>query len=210
VVTCEGEITTLSCNPLPYQNPRSPGTSPLGLTSLKRKNHPIVATLGGISSCYASLTFKPQAFYPCYKLCNNRALEELFNPLDLANIQGGLHDLPKDADSWIPTFAGEIGAIGNTHWTKFCENYEFHLSGNEHLDTFMRLCLVSLTGDARKWSTKLPSKSLKTCEDLEQVFLKRWGVVENMAALYARYIKICKQDDKDVREFNDRFNTLLS
>jgi hypothetical protein len=57
------------------------------------------------------------------------APEELFDPLDLESIQGGLHDLLKDVDSWIPTFAGEIGAIGNTHWTKFCENYEFHLSG---------------------------------------------------------------------------------
>jgi hypothetical protein len=71
VVTCEREKTTLPCNPLSSQNPRSPETSPLGLTSLKRKNHPIVVTLGGIGSCYASLTFKPQAFYPCYKLCDN-------------------------------------------------------------------------------------------------------------------------------------------
>jgi hypothetical protein len=73
----------------------------------------------------------------------------------------------------------------------------------------MRLFLASLTGDARKWSTKLPRKSLTTCEDLEQVFLKRWGVMENMASLYSQYLKICKQDDEDVREFNDRFNTLL-
>jgi hypothetical protein len=71
VVNCEGGITTLSCNPLPSQNPRSPGTSPLGLTSLKRKNHPIVVTLGGIGSCYASLTLQPLAFYPCHKLCDN-------------------------------------------------------------------------------------------------------------------------------------------
>jgi hypothetical protein len=31
-----------------------------------------------------------------------------------------------------------------------------------------------------------------------------------MASLYARYLEICKQDDEDVREFNDRFNSLLS
>jgi hypothetical protein len=42
--------------PLPSQNPRSLGTSPLGLTSLNRKNHPIEVTLGGIGSSYASLT----------------------------------------------------------------------------------------------------------------------------------------------------------
>jgi hypothetical protein len=75
--------------------------------------------------------------------------EELFGPLDLANIQGGLHDLPKEVDSWIPKFPGEVGSYGNTHWTKFCEGYEFHQSGKEHPDTFMRLFLASLTGNAR-------------------------------------------------------------
>jgi hypothetical protein len=59
-------------NLLPLQNPRSPGTSPLGLTSLKRKNLPIVVTLGGIGSCYTSLAFYLIAFTPSYKLCNNR------------------------------------------------------------------------------------------------------------------------------------------
>jgi hypothetical protein len=72
VVTCEGGITTLSCNPLPSQNPRSSGMSPLGLVTLNRKNHSIMVTLGGIGSYYTSLTFKPQAFYPCYKLCDNK------------------------------------------------------------------------------------------------------------------------------------------
>jgi hypothetical protein len=75
--------------------------------------------------------------------------EELFGPLDLANTQGGLHDLPKEVDSWIPKFSGEVGSYGNTHWTKFCEGYEFHQSGKEHPDTFMRLFLNSLTGSAR-------------------------------------------------------------
>jgi hypothetical protein len=57
---------------LPLQNPRSPGTSPLGLASLKRKNLPIVVTLGGIGSCYASLAFYLIAFTPSYKLCDNK------------------------------------------------------------------------------------------------------------------------------------------
>jgi hypothetical protein len=89
------------------------------------------------------------------------APEELFDPIDLESIQGGLHDLPKDAYSWIPTFAGENGAIGNTHWTKFRENYEFHLLGNQHPDTFMILFFASLTGDARKWSTNSLAKVSK-------------------------------------------------
>jgi hypothetical protein len=72
VVTCEGGKPYLGLiSLLPLQNHRSPGTSPLGLTSLKRKNLPIVVTLGGIGSCYASLAFYLIAFSPSYKLCDN-------------------------------------------------------------------------------------------------------------------------------------------
>jgi hypothetical protein len=73
----------------------------------------------------------------------------------------------------------------------------------------MKLFLASLTRDARKWSTNFPSKSLTTCEDLEKVFLQIWGMMEDMASLYSQYLKICKQNDETVREFNDMFNNLL-
>jgi hypothetical protein len=94
------------------------------------------------------------------------APEELFDPLDLANIKGGLHDLPKYVNSWVPNFSREVGASGNTHWTKFCESYDFHQSRKEHPDTFMKIFLASLTEDARKWTTNLPRKILTTYEDL--------------------------------------------
>jgi hypothetical protein len=48
---------------LPLQNHRSPGTSLLGLTSLKRKNLPIVVTLSGIGSCYTSLALNLTTFF---------------------------------------------------------------------------------------------------------------------------------------------------
>jgi hypothetical protein len=49
--------------------------------------------------------------------------KELFGSLDLANTQGELHDLPNKVDSWIPRFSGEKGSCGNSHWTKFCEEF---------------------------------------------------------------------------------------
>jgi hypothetical protein len=32
--------------------------------------------------------------------------------------------------------------------------------------------------------------------------------MEDMTSLYSQYLKICKQNDEIVRDFNDRFNTL--
>jgi hypothetical protein len=135
---------------------------------------------------------------------------ELFGPLDLANTQGGLHDLPKSVNSWIPRFSGEVGSYGNSHWTKFCEGYEFHQSGEEHLDTFIIVFLNSLTGSVRTWINKLPSGSLKTPEDLKRAFKNRWCKEESMASFYSQYLEVCKRTDENIREFNDRLNTLIS
>jgi hypothetical protein len=54
-VICEGE-TDLNPLTLFLSNPRLPGTSPLGLATLNRKDLPIVVTLGGVGPRYASLT----------------------------------------------------------------------------------------------------------------------------------------------------------
>jgi hypothetical protein len=135
--------------------------------------------------------------------------EELFGPLGLTNTQGGLHDLPKKVESWIPKFSGENGSYGDSHWTKFCEEFHFHQSGQEHPDVFLRLFVSSLTGSARRWINKLPKGSIKTPEDLEQVFKKDWCEKESMDSLYSQYTDICKASSEGIRDFNDRFNLLL-
>jgi hypothetical protein len=66
--------TSLNPLSLSLSNPRLPGTSPLGLASLNRKDLPIVVTLGGVGPCYASLAFYFIAFAPSYKLCDNNLL----------------------------------------------------------------------------------------------------------------------------------------
>jgi hypothetical protein len=40
--------------------------------------------------------------------------------------------------------------------------------------------------------------------------MKRWHKEEIMASFYSQYLKVYKRIDEDAREFNDRFNTLIS
>jgi hypothetical protein len=136
--------------------------------------------------------------------------KELFGPLDLANTQGGLHGLPNKVDSWIPKFSGEKGSCGNSHWTKFCEGFQFHRSGQEHSDVFIRIFVSSLTRSARKSISKLSKRRIKTPEDLEQIFKKSWCEKESMDSHYSQFLEAYKQTNEDVRGFNDRFNTLLN
>ena len=139
----------------------------------------------------------------------NWSHKQLFSPLDLANIPGGLHDLPNKVDSWIPRFSGEDGYYGNSHWTKFCDAFQFHQSRQEHPNVFLRLFVSLLIGSARRWINKLPKGSIKTPEDIEQAFKKDWCEKESMDSLYSQYTDICKASSEGIRDFNDRFNLLL-
>jgi hypothetical protein len=135
--------------------------------------------------------------------------KELFGPLSLPNTQGGLHDLPKKVESWIPKFLGEDRSYCISHWTNFCDAFQFHQSRQEHLDVFLRLFVSSLTESAIRWINKLPKGSIKTPEDLEQAFKKYWCEKESMDSLYSQYTDICKASGEGIRDFNDRFNLLL-
>jgi hypothetical protein len=51
--------------------------------------------------------------------------KELFGSLDLANTQGGLHDLPKKVDSWIPKFSGERDPMVTHIGPSFVKGFNF-------------------------------------------------------------------------------------
>jgi hypothetical protein len=60
---------------------------------------------------------------------------ESYNCFDFSNVQGGEHNVPVDAYSWLPSFSGKETS-GNSHWTQFCDSFDFHLDGQGHLDVF--------------------------------------------------------------------------
>jgi hypothetical protein len=165
----------------PPQSPRSPRTSPLGLTSLKRKNHPIVVTLGGIGSCYASLALYLIAFYPCYKLCNN-----------------------------IARFVGIDGESLNYHMSKFWVFFQYRPVSREAEDLVMKLFSVTLHGEARIWHDNLPVASITSMDQFEEIFLARWVMkLEDIQSLLRGLECIKQTEDETVRVFGFRFQRLL-
>jgi hypothetical protein len=65
----KGGIFYLAFKHLPSQNPRSSGTSPLGLTSLNRKSHLIEVTVVGLVQL-SQFDLLSSVFYLNYKLCD--------------------------------------------------------------------------------------------------------------------------------------------
>jgi hypothetical protein len=92
-----------------------------------------------------------------------------FKPLDMSKIQGGSHNLPSKAKSWLPRFSGEDNTTSNLHLTRFYEGFELHEAGNRHSDVIMKLFSALLIGIARIWYNNLPNKSIKTWEDFEML-----------------------------------------
>jgi hypothetical protein len=118
--------------------------------------------------------------------------KKLFSAFDLTNIQGGLHDLPKGVESWIPSFPGSGVPSCYSHWTQFCENFEFHQTGQEHPDIFMRLFASSLIGKAKTWIESYLKGGIKTPKEPEKAFRIRWCNQENAQSLYSQNIDVCK------------------
>jgi hypothetical protein len=131
---------------------------------------------------------------------------EIFSCFNLSNIQGGLHDLPKDGSSWLPLFSGK-DIPGNSHWTHFCDSFDFHLAGQEHPDVFMRLFASSLVEDAKVWIDGYPKGSIK--KELQRAFRIRWFDNEHSQDSFSQYLSICRGSYESVRDFSDRFNLLL-
>jgi hypothetical protein len=133
---------------------------------------------------------------------------ESLNCFDFSNIQGGLHDLLKDANSWLPLLSGKC-IPGNSHWTHFYDSFDFHLDGHEHPNVFMSLFARSLVGDAKVWIHRCPKGSIKNPKELQKAFKIRWCDSEHSHDSFSQYLSICKAPCESVRDFSDRFNLLL-
>jgi hypothetical protein len=137
------------------------------------------------------------------------AYDNIFGPLDMSKIHGFPHDMPKDANSWLSKFSGSDDTKANFHLTRFYKELVFHEAQNQHSDVIMRIFSASLVGEARVWYDNLPRKSIKIWEDLENAFIKRWGDGKDLGFLFSQFSEIQKYEQESVREFNDRFNTLM-
>jgi hypothetical protein len=133
---------------------------------------------------------------------------ESYNCFDFSNIQGGVHDLPTNANSWLPFFSGKETS-GNSHWTQFCDSFDFHLDGQDHPDVFMKLFASSLIGKAKGWIDQLPERSIKNIEELQKAFKVRWCDKEHSQDSFSQYYNICKGPCESTRDFTDRFNLVL-
>ena len=73
----------------------------------------------------------------------------------------------------------------------------------------MKIFSATLQDVARRWYENLPVSSIKTMDQLEEIFLKRWSVKEDPNMLLMQLNEIRKSENETVREFHTKFERLL-
>ena len=68
-------------------------------------------------------------------------------------------------------------------------------------DIKMRLFLLSLSGEAKKWFRYLPSRSVATFEAFQTLLLERWGDKTSPLQVLSQYNKLKKGGFEFVHEF---------
>lgn len=108
----------------------------------------------------------------------------------------------------LPRFIGE-GDISVQKYIKvfcaFVENLNL-----EHLDVVLRFFLQSLDGEARKCFKTLPNASINTWEELENIFMQKWGEKKDHACFLTEFNAIKKKHNEDVTNFIKVFNNLYN
>ena len=83
------------------------------------------------------------------------------------------NQMPQDYLKILPHFSGEDEQTTENHIVVFC-NFAESLNV-EHLDVVLRLFVQSLDGEARKWFKGLPNNTNPSWEEMERLFIQKWG-----------------------------------
>ena len=92
-----------------------------------------------------------------------------FATLDLPIV---LHDLPQGYTQRILFYDGEGNFTPKQHVDRFKDFLDMDLVDED--DVKMRLFVLSLLGEAKKWFKYLPARSIRMFPAFHTVFLERW------------------------------------
>jgi hypothetical protein len=94
------------------------------------------------------------------------------------------------------------------HLHLFLDVFYFHRV--EHGDVMVRLFLQTLSGIAYEWYTMFPSRSIRSFNYLEAMFLTMFSPPISYHTLLIDFTQIVLRKNERIRDFNLRFNKTLS
>jgi hypothetical protein len=94
----------------------------------------------------------------------------------MSKISGYPRQMPPRYEKWLPRFTGSDGVRANNHMDDFWAFFQLHPISDDAEDLAMKLFSATLHGNARKWYDNLLDASITSMDQLEETFLKKWGI----------------------------------
>jgi hypothetical protein len=133
-----------------------------------------------------------------------------FKPLDMSSIPGYPRQMPPKYKKWLPRFTGSDGETSDYHMVDFWAFFQLHPISDDAEDLAMKLFSATLHGNARRWYDNLPIDNITSMHQLEEIFLKKWGMkLKDIQRLLKRIEYVKKTENEAVRDFEVRFEGLL-
>jgi hypothetical protein len=131
-----------------------------------------------------------------------------FKPLDMSEILGYPRNIPSRCEKCVPKFTGSDKNNVEDHIHEFWALFQLQPISDDVEYLEMKLFSYTLHDDARRWYDGLPNANITSMDQLEEVFLRRWNVKEDLYMLLQILMHIKKAENEVVREFHTRFQKL--
>ena len=108
----------------------------------------------------------------------------------------------------MPKFDPDDDILPKTHIDKFM--LAMNIMNVQHEDVACRLFCLTLQGNASSWFFNLPSRSITSWQQFENSFIIQFGDDKTSGTLLLELVRLKINENEKVKEFNQRFITLLN
>jgi hypothetical protein len=118
------------------------------------------------------------------------------------------HELPILPKGTLKEFSQEGEINVKRHLHLFLDVCDFHHV--DYDDVMVRLFLQTLSGKAYEWYTMFPSRSIRSFNEIEDMFLTKFSYPIVYHTLLTDFTQIGLRKNERIQDFNLRFNKTLS
>jgi len=133
-----------------------------------------------------------------------------YKPLDMNKIPGYPRQMPPISKRWLPRFTSSDGERADFHVDNFYSYFGLHPVDDNAEDIVIKIFPTTLHGNAKEWYDDLLDASITSMNQLEEVFLKKWGIkLGDIPALLKRFEHIKQAENETLFDFQSRFEGTL-
>jgi hypothetical protein len=118
--------------------------------------------------------------------------------------------MPAIEGRWLPRFTGSDGERDDFHMNDFYSYFGLHPVDDDAEDVVMKIFPTTLHKNAKIWYDDLPDAGITSMNQLEEVFLKEWGIrLGDISVLLKRFEHIKQAENETLFDFQSRFECTL-